>query len=126
MTRPPSHAPPALARLKAEWLDAAAIVGASCALAISSICTGVVISELRPPVIVMTISAGTRCPMTKCSVTSAVASSAKPPYRVGRSARSVSGPATSVPSVMPTPNSASTRVVDPSEIPVRLVSIGTR
>src|SRR5690606_41018011 len=46
--RPPSQAPPALARLNAEWLEAAAIVGASFALAMSSICTGVVMrSEER-------------------------------------------------------------------------------
>ncbi len=37
MATPPSQAPPALARLKAEWLEAEARVGASFALFMTSI-----------------------------------------------------------------------------------------
>ncbi len=46
---PPSHAPPALARLKAEWFEAEARVGASLALFMTSIWSGVVVMKPTAP-----------------------------------------------------------------------------
>src|SRR5690606_40872380 len=88
--RPPSQAPPALARLNAEWLEAAAIVGASFALAMSSICTGVVMKDPSAPMKVMVTRAGQVLCTVKENVTRAAASRASPAYSVGRRARSVS------------------------------------
>jgi hypothetical protein len=53
-----------LAKLKAEWLEAAAIVGAFFALAMSSICTGVV---TRAPIAPMNTSV-TRAGTVLCTV----------------------------------------------------------
>lgn len=48
MTRPPSQAPAALARLKADWSEAVAIVGASFASITGGISTGVVSESMAP------------------------------------------------------------------------------
>src|SRR5882757_320371 len=57
MARPPSQAPPAFARLKAEWLEAEAKVGACRALFITSICSGVVVRKPTAPSTTIAIGA---------------------------------------------------------------------
>lgn len=126
MAAPPSQAPPALARLNAEWLEADARVGASLALFITSICSGVVVMKpTAPRTTTVTRAAAWWCTV-KRNATSTIARAASDPYSVGRSARSVSGPAASAPSVMPMPNSARTRVTEDSPKPMTSVVIEAR
>lgn len=123
---PPSHAPPAFARLKAEWLDAEASVGASFAFCMTSIWSGVVVRKPTAPSTTTVTSAAHCTCAVKRNATSTTASVASDTYSVGRSARSVSGPAASAPSVMPMPNSASTTVTDDSPKPMTSVVIEAR
>lgn len=126
MAAPPSQAPPALARLKAEWLEAEASVGASCAFFMTSIWSGVVVMKpTAPSTTTVTRAAHWMCTVNR-KATSTSASAASDPYSVGRSARSVSGPAASAPSVMPMPKRARTRVTEDSPKPITSVVMEAR
>lgn len=126
MATPPSQAPPALARLKAEWLEAEASVGAELAFFITSICSGVVVMKPTAPRSTTLTSAAHFTWTVKSNATRTTASAPSEPYTVGRSARSLSGPAASAPSVIPMPKRASTRVTEDSEKPMTSVVIEAR
>ncbi|GAA1311617.1 hypothetical protein GCM10009647_035590 [Streptomyces sanglieri] len=123
---PPSHAPPALARLNAEWLEADARVGASLALFMTSIWSGVVVMKPTAPSSTTSTGAAHRTWTANGKTARTTASAPSDPYSVGRSARSVSGPAARAPRVMPMPKSASTGVTADSPKPITSVVMAER
>lgn len=123
---PPAQAPPALARLKAEWLEAEASVGASLAFRMTSIWSGVVVMKPTAPSTTTVTRASHGTWTVKRNATRARTRAASEPYRVGRSARSVSGPAASAPPVMPRPKRARTIVTVESPKPITSVVIEAR
>ncbi len=125
-TRPPIQAPPALARLKADWLEAAARVGACWALFMTSIWRGVVVRKPTAPMRTTVTSAAHFTWAVKWKAASTRARAASEPYRVGRRARSVSGPAASAPRVIPMPKRARTSGTEPAAKPVTSVIIDAR
>ncbi len=113
-----------MARLKAPCTVAEASVGALRAFCSTRVCTAGTIAKPNSPTSITVTAADQRACAVTANSARVAESSTKAAQTVGRSARSAANPPSTLPMVIPTPNSASTRVTEPVAYPETSVSSG--